>query len=209
MRKKGFTCSVIKLRFVLLLLFALSTAATGLKAQASLDSLGNFWSIVPGQSNKEIRVVSIDSSGFIYLSVWGEGLLRSTNNGTDWVNITNDLTFKNISAIEFDSTGKIYLGTLGGGVFYSTNNGNNWLEANNGLTNKRITTLKIEKGGPMYVGTVGSGVFRSSNGGQNWTQLVSSLRADPADQRHEVHQRLRQVPLRAEVAHARRAVEQR
>jgi photosystem II stability/assembly factor-like uncharacterized protein len=175
MVKKGFSCSAVKFCLVLFFVFITGAVTNELKSQASLDSLGSFWSLTPHQSNKDVRVIAADSSGFLYAGIWGEGILRSTDNGANWVDLTNDLTFKNITAIEFDSTGKIYLGTLGGGVFYSSNNGNNWTQANSGLTNLRVTTLKIQKGGPMYVGTVGGGVFRSVNGGLLWTQQNNGL----------------------------------
>ncbi len=146
------------------------------RSESALDTLGNYWSPISGVSNGDIKTVSIDSSGFIYVSIWGEGIFRSTNSGTSWTDITNDLSFPNVTAIEFDSTGAIYLGTLGGGVFRSTNNGNSWVEVNTGLTNKRVTSLKIYRGGPMYAGTIGGGVFRSTNGGRNWTQVNNGLK---------------------------------
>lgn len=143
---------------------------------SELDTLGNFWQYTSGQSIDNIQTISIDSSGFIYVSLWSKGIMRSTNQGGSWIDITNDLPNLNVTAIEFDSTGKIYLGTMGGGVYVSSNNGNSWSAVNNGLTNKRITTLKIQRGGPIYVGTVGGGVFRSTNGGQMWTQQNYGLR---------------------------------
>jgi len=162
--------------FLLLIILAFFSINGTSRAQSALDTLGNFWNPISGISNGDIKTISVDSSGFIYLSVWGEGILRSTNSGGAWVDITRDLTFPNITAIEFDSTGKIFLGTLGGGVFVSTNNGNSWTAVNNGLTNKRVTALKIYRGGPMYVGTIGGGVFKSVNGGQSWVQSNNGLK---------------------------------
>jgi len=164
------------IRILLLLILTLFFYSAEIKAQSELDTLGNFWSPISGTSNDDIKTISIDSSGFIYLSIWGKGLMRSTNQGSSWTDITNNLPELNISAIEFDSTGRIFLGTLGGGVFYSSNNGNSWVEKNNGLTNKRVTSLKIFRGGPMYVGTIGGGVFRSDNGGNNWVQKNNGLK---------------------------------
>ncbi len=165
------------LRYFLILLTAGIFVMSGtVRSQSALDTLGSFWSPISGISNGDIKTISVDSSGFIYLSIWGSGIQRSTNGGNSWVDITNNLDFLNITAIEFDSTGKIYLGTLGGGVFVSTNNGNSWIEKNNGLSNKRVTSLKIFPGGPVYVGTIGGGVYRTKNGGNTWTQQNSGLK---------------------------------
>jgi len=163
-------------RISILLISLIFLITSSLKSQSELDTLGNFWTPISGISNDDIKTISIDSSGFIYLSIWGSGILRSTNDGSSWVDITNDLPFLNVTAIEFDSTGRIFLGTLGGGVYYSSNNGNSWIEKNTGLTNKRVTSLKIFRGGPMYVGTIGGGVFRSTNSGNNWVQKNNGLK---------------------------------
>lgn len=175
--KKSNTVSIRINKFLVFVGLVSVLLMSGKQSYASeLDTLSNFWQYTSGQSIDNIQTISIDSSGFIYLSIWSKGIMRSTNQGDSWVDITNDLPYLNITAIEFDSTGKIYLGTMGGGVFVSSNNGNSWTAVNNGLTNKRVTALKIQRGGPIYVGTVGGGVFRSTNGGQLWTQQNYGLR---------------------------------
>ncbi len=172
---KLFKNTLLSHLFILIIVGVFSISVSS-SAQSALDTLGNFWSPISGISNGDIKTISVDSSGFIYVSIWGEGLMRSTNAGTSWTDITHDLPFPNITAIEFDSTGKIFLGTLGGGVFVSTNNGNSWSAVNSGLTNKRVTALKIFRGGPMYVGTIGGGVYKSTNGGRAWVQSNMGLK---------------------------------
>jgi photosystem II stability/assembly factor-like uncharacterized protein len=149
--------------------------SASLKSQPALDTLGNFWNLSSGTSVSDIRTVSIDSSGFIYLGVWDIGIKRSTDAGSTWIDITNNLSHKNITAIEFDSTGKIYVATYGGGIFVSVNNGNNWSPVSNGILDQRITSLKIKRGGPMIAGTKSQGIYRSLDGGQSWTQVNTGL----------------------------------
>ena len=165
--------ALMKHLLVLMMLF-ISTLIS-LKAQPALDTLGNFWNLSSGISLSDIHTVSIDSSGFIYLGVWNSGIKRSTDNGSTWLDITNNLTQTNITAIEFDSTGKIYVATYGGGVFVTSNNGNNWNPINSGLADLRITALKVRRGGPLVIGTKTQGIYRSTDGGSSWTQCNTGL----------------------------------
>lgn len=167
---------LLPIMVVTIFLSALLCMTEKTSAQPALDSLGSFWQITPAPGIKDIRAMAVDSSGYLYMSVWGDGIQRSTNNGTSWTDITNNLGCKYINTIQIDSIGRIYLGTMGGGVYESVNNGNSWSPYLNGLTNLRVTALIVRGNGTAVAGTNGGGIYLTTNGGQKWTQLNKGLR---------------------------------
>lgn len=101
-----------------------------------------------------------------------DGVYLSTDNGTSWTTINNDLTATYISALAVSGT-NIYAGTFG--VFLSTNNGTNWTAVNNGLPyGDLITSLEVF-GANIFAGTQGGKVFLSTNNGTNWTAITNDL----------------------------------
>jgi photosystem II stability/assembly factor-like uncharacterized protein len=116
-------------------------------------------------------------NGYLFVFVPGKyGLLRSTDNGENWVKVAN---YNVIEDIIFTPSGEIYLSTLGYGVYYtgvicySSNNGDTWIEKkSNGLpsTNNRLYfsfPLGLGRDGTLYGGTY-TGVYRSTDGGDTW-----------------------------------------
>ncbi len=61
----------------------------------------------------------------IFAGADGDGVFRSTNNGTTWTLVSTGITNTRIFALATSGT-NLYAGTFGGGVFLSTNNGTNW-----------------------------------------------------------------------------------
>ncbi|NLB63848.1 MAG: hypothetical protein GX801_07055 [Fibrobacter sp.] len=63
----------------------------------------------------------------IYLGTSQNGLLKSTNKGSNWESVDYFSTSSGVSAVQFDKNGNIYAAPYGGGVFYS-NDGQNWTQ---------------------------------------------------------------------------------
>jgi photosystem II stability/assembly factor-like uncharacterized protein len=130
----------------------------------------------PGKQWKKIgdeitgeRINSItvkDNLIFVGLSI--SGILVSSDNGKNWIEMNNGLTSRNVIAIAANDS-YIYAGTTEG-VFVSSDNGENWTEVNTGLTNLKIQELSIS-GSTIYAGT-STGVFCSDNNGQMWRNLT-------------------------------------
>jgi hypothetical protein len=106
----------------------------------------------------------------------GDGVFRSTNNGTSWTLVSTGLTNTRIYALAvFPAPVGYFLfaGTFGGGVFLSTNSGTSWTAASSGLTNTDVNALAVS-GTDLFASTAG-GVFRSTNNGTSWTAANTGL----------------------------------
>ncbi len=102
-----------------------------------------------------------------------DGVILSTNNGTNWTAVNTGLSNKYIEALAVIGT-NVFAGTDGGGVYRSTNNGTSWTAVNTGLTNNRVFALAVS-GTNLFAGTSGGGIFRSADNGANWTEVNSGL----------------------------------
>ena len=113
------------------------------------------------------------------LAYFGGSVFLSTNNGTDWTNVSAGLVGPAVHALAINGT-NIFAGTGGNGVFVSTNNGTNWTAVNTGLTNKFVNVLAAS-GTYLFAGTTGGwdditgGVFRSTDTGASWTKVNTGL----------------------------------
>jgi len=116
----------------------------------------------------------------LFAGTRGGGVLRSSNNGLDWVLVNDGLTDYWITAFavlgDFLFTGT-YGGFLGdeGGVFYTTNNGTNWTEINNGLPEYRRVTSLLAFDQKVFVGLESEGVFLSTDNGINWSDISNGI----------------------------------
>ena len=109
------------------------------------------------------------TGGFTY----DGGIYRSTNNGENWIEVTNGLTNKWINKIAIYTENKedtiIFAGTQFGGVFRSTNWGESWDEVNSGLPDNKWITSFAFNGKNIFTGLYYGGVFISTDNGSSWT----------------------------------------
>jgi photosystem II stability/assembly factor-like uncharacterized protein len=103
----------------------------------------------------------------------GGGVLKSIDNGNNWVLVSNGIGDLRISAIASNSNGILIVGTYSG-VYRSTNNGVNW--SSTSLTTWRPTDAKGYLN-YLYVidGYNCNGFARSSDEGATWTVSNSGL----------------------------------
>jgi photosystem II stability/assembly factor-like uncharacterized protein len=104
----------------------------------------------------------------IFAGIEGGGVYLSTNNGTNWTQVNNGLTYGNVISLAISDT-DIFAGT-NDGVFLSTNNGTDWTHIN-GLSGIDIYSLAVS-GNYLYAGGYQQ-IFLSTNNGTNWTQVFS------------------------------------
>ncbi len=102
-----------------------------------------------------------------------QGLFRSSNSGTTWVDV--DTGFPSAVVRDFAVNGSdLFAAENGLGVFFSSDSGAEWAQRNNELTNLSVNAIAIN-GTNLYVGTEGSGVFLSTNKGESWNQINNGL----------------------------------
>ncbi len=92
------------------------------------------------------------------------GILRSTNNGANFSNIS--VASNVINALKVSGS-NIFAGVNDSGVYVSSNSGANWTSTT--LNNKTVLSLTVS-GTNIFAGTYDSGVYFSSNNGATWTQ---------------------------------------
>ncbi len=101
-----------------------------------------------------IRSVAVNSAGYIFAAT-STGVFRSTNNGTNWVQV--GLANSSVRSLTIDGSGRIFVGGDFGGVLMSTDNGGNWVQTGQGQT-LAITSLDKSSAAPFNFLTIaGSG----------------------------------------------------
>ena len=170
-------------------------------SQAVGFSLGGIWRCVNTDCVQKADVsvadtvqalaVSPHTPTTIYAGSQVYGVLKSTDNGENWVQVNTGLSGDalNVRRLIMDPQrpGHIYAGTRGAGVYMSTDGGTNWQAINtnfpfndSGLRNVGALSLyQPESGLPiLYAGTQGSGVFKTTAGDPaqvNWVSINDGL----------------------------------
>lgn len=133
---------------------------------------GSSWIEIYALQNKFMSDIAINpvNPNEIYASFgWyedGYKVLRSTNGGTNWTNISGSLPNVPVNCIVFQNTtgsppGAIYIGT-DIGVFYRDNNLGDWIPFSNGLPVVEVTDLEIQVSSSMLrAGTYGRGIWET------------------------------------------------
>lgn len=134
-----------------------------------------------GLSNGTVRALVVNNVGNVFASVDGDGVYRTTDNGSTWTKPLNGPFQSSVGsgyAECFTIDGNtIWAGTNGSGIFRSTDEGASWVEVNLGQSVGSVYAIRY--GAPDYNGTrtlfCGStnGIFRYDeiNG---WTQVESN-----------------------------------
>ncbi len=154
-------------------------------------SLDENWTNI-GPSNLAGRILSIawhpTNTNIIYVGSASGGLWKTTNGGTSWSPLTDNLASLAVGAVALDPNNPeiVYIGTgegsfnvdavYGAGVFKSTNGGTSWSAT--GLSwsqsqNRAINKVIVDPNNSQIVyaacnSSVG-GIYKSTNGGTSWT----------------------------------------
>src|SRR3990172_9138090 len=130
----------------------------------STDS-GQTWSSTGLSGN--IWALSTTVAGEVFAGTWAGSIYRSSDSGTSWVNLINELTI--VEDILITQSGDIFAGTFGPGVFYSADDGNNWENKSAGIDFLSIRDAHIAPNGNIFAAS--GMVYRSTNAGANWSYV--------------------------------------
>lgn len=157
----------MKYNYKLLLMLFLSTLT--INAQWAKTNLpGYAWSLTVSGDN-------------LFAGTLANGVYRSTNNGSSWIEINNGITIKQVWAIAVLGN-SIFAGTNNGGLFKSVDNGNTWILTNTGIPSTTIVRGFAQFGTKILATTNNSGIYISNDNGSSWTQHnngMSGLVAQP------------------------------
>ena len=139
------------------------------------------WSRTSGWNPGIGRITSIAvnpaNQNIIYIGSPGGGVWKTTNGGSTWASLTDNLPLLDIYSIEIDpvNTNIVYIGTNGGGILKSTNGGSSFSAATLGISAaSTIRCIRVDpSNNSIVLAATSSGVYRSANGGSNWVAAVT------------------------------------
>jgi len=116
---------------------------------------------------------------------YGNGVWKSTNNGTTWSFLTSttstlesfDSEWDYVHRIIVDPTNRYVYAGNAGGVYRSTNQGTSWerVLATAQVNSGNITEIIRTDSGVFYAAISGDGIYRSSNGNMGaWTKIADA-----------------------------------
>ncbi len=124
---------------------------------------GNTWAqtgILPFSGT--VSGLSVNADGYVFASVLGYGVCRSTDGGASWHAANSGLTSYSARMNLVDRSGHIWVATMGG-VFRSTDNGNSWIIKKPGS----FGVLLMDSVGAVIT-TYYSSSYRTTDGGDSW-----------------------------------------
>lgn len=143
---------------------------TGPSLYISEDN-GNTWTIKNIGGYREQLSLAVNSLGYLFMGTEND-LLRSTDNGDSWTNITpteliGQPFFKSIA---FDSDNEIYLGLgFGNGLYHSANHGDNWSR----VFIHGESAIAVNSVNQVYTGSYD--LYHSGNHGYSWSPMNEGL----------------------------------
>ncbi len=145
-----------------------------------------YWS---GEANASGRVIGIaphpTDGNTCYIASASGGAWKTTNGGTSWTPLTDELPTTNCGAICLDpadastvylGTGEYQTGSTGDGLYRSTDGGASWVQiATAGMTGEQVSAVAVAPGNSALIHVAGSaGYARSTNGGSSWTRTINA-----------------------------------
>ena len=126
------------------------------------------------QTNAEVEAFAVIGTN-LFAGTNGNGVFRSTDNGTSWTAANSGLTTPYVRALLASGT-RLYSGTagFGGGIFVSSDTGASWTSATSLLTSSNVHSLAAN-GTTLFAGTFGTGVCVSTDSGTSWTNVSAGL----------------------------------
>ncbi|NOX89474.1 MAG: T9SS type A sorting domain-containing protein [Calditrichaeota bacterium] len=146
----------------------------------------------PGNFGGRTRsiVVHPNDSNTWWAGAVGGGIWKTTDAGSSWRSVTDDLPVLSVTAIDIckDQPDILYAGTgegfynidaiIGDGVFKSTDGGETWTQIGSTASNynfRYVNRLIVHPQHPdTLVVATNNGVYRSENGGNTWTEVFNN-----------------------------------
>lgn len=135
------------------------------------NSLHSQWIQVHSLSKGYVNTFAY-SNNYLFAGLTENGVILSTDYGSNWQSAVNGLTENNVRALAFSGT-ELYAGTFAG-VFLTTDYGSSW--NNTGMMmNTNVHTIAID-GNTIYAGVHGGGgIFQSRDKGKTWINVDNGL----------------------------------
>jgi photosystem II stability/assembly factor-like uncharacterized protein len=109
----------------------------------------------------------------LYACTESNGILKSQDGGTTWMEINSGLDSKTVFSVTVDSiTGHLYLGTLYDGLFKSTDEGDSWQKISENINDSECLQISVNIRDPdsVYVATRNR-VHRTIDGAESWEKV--------------------------------------
>lgn len=173
------------------------------KQRASRQTLDETWTSL-GPTSLAGRALSIawhpTNTNVIYVGSASGGLWKSTNGGTNWLPLTDNLPSLAVGAIALDPANPniVYVGTgegafnvdavYGAGIFKSTDGGTTWNATGMSweqFQGRAVNRIIVHPTNSQIIWAAtnianGGGVFKSTDGGANWTLYLEGDARDLA-----------------------------
>jgi len=114
-----------------------------------------------------IWALATNSLGEVFAGSWAGSIYRSTDNGSTWISLKDELTI--VQDLLISQNGDIYAATFGPGVLCSSDNGNSWVTKSVGISKQVINCVNINTDGSLFVGS--GMIYRSTNNGITWSAV--------------------------------------
>lgn len=144
----------------------------------------NFWqSVSIPNVNSNVNALVFNAQGHIFVATNGNGIFRSTDEGSTWAELNTGDTRKSFYSLGISRNGTLYAGSYLGTVLRSTDNGDNWtsfqmistVEGRDSSARSIVTSFAFDEEGRVYAATGRHGIFMSLDNGNTWRLLQTNF----------------------------------
>jgi len=133
------------------------------------------WIQTYGPYGGKINTIATLGKSTVFVGTTGDGIFRSSNNGTTWLPVNNGLTGSDCYFLTARGS-DVFAGT-DDGLFRFSNNLVKWVRIGSQLTGMRIASFFVYNN-LFFVITNAGGTLRSTNNGVNWTLIPAQINRD-------------------------------
>ncbi|MBS1902626.1 MAG: T9SS type A sorting domain-containing protein [Bacteroidetes bacterium] len=142
------------------------------------NDFGDTWNIIsdPALVTHNISSICACPNGDLYATIYGLGLMQSTDKGQHWTNQAPNMPGTNkpyMLASCCTPSGDVFAAGFNGTIYRSTNGGSTWAIKRSGVPTDTVTKLVSSSVGVVFA-VCASGVYSTVNNGDTWQSGTSS-----------------------------------